>query len=325
MTRGSDRRKGTLYVLEVDPPTDRERWYCHWDGAEAPGFEVAEDAVAWGLERARGVVVRTIRTVFYLAGERPDDWGDGVDFRAWPPSPSEREEIDKDYGAAVIEAERDEAAWRAYEVERSAWIRQNAPESPEEPLHECMIALPGSDEAMSFEEFDSMGDVCAGRAPDGRSAFGSAAEVLASVARRTMFDPWLVAILTALERERTWVGFGRRYTVGADLGDGEMFHVTASGNRASIERHGLDWRRMSDHHGVAGARSPELEAIFLCETLKETTFFTRMARVPSDVWAVRVTGRWIEPGPSGWVIVTEPIPPSDVRLVVSDVEPRSVF
>ena len=55
--------------------------------------------------------------------------------------------------------------------------------------------------------------------------------------------------------------------------------------------------------------------IFLCESEFDVEFFTDMARMPSDVWAVDVTGRWVESGPSGWVIVLEPIPASAVRLV----------
>jgi hypothetical protein len=54
----------------------------------------------------------------------------------------------------------------------------------------------------------------------------------------------------------------------------------------------------------------------------ETAFFTDMARVSCDVWAVRVSGRWLENGPSGWMITTDPVPPEDVRLVLQNVEAR---
>jgi hypothetical protein len=97
-----------------------------------------------------------------------------------------------------------------------------------------------------------------------------------------------------------------------------MFHVSASGDRQSIERFGLDWRRMGEHCGVAGATAPELDAVFLCGE-SETWFFIRMARVVCDVWAVDVTGRWLENGPSGWKIVSEPIGPEAVRLLERDV------
>jgi hypothetical protein len=88
--------------------------------------------------------------------------------------------------------------------------------------------------------------------------------------------------------------------------------------RESIARDGLDWRLMK-RPGVAGSPVPELDGIFLCESERNAEFFTDMARVPSDVWAVDVTGRWVENGPSGWVIVLDPIPPTALRLVRRDV------
>jgi hypothetical protein len=59
----ADGRRGTLFVLEDDPPPTRPRWFCHWDGASAPGFENLEDAVSWGLRRARtGCGWKAVRT-----------------------------------------------------------------------------------------------------------------------------------------------------------------------------------------------------------------------------------------------------------------------
>jgi hypothetical protein len=97
-----------------------------------------------------------------------------------------------------------------------------------------------------------------------------------------------------------------------------MFHVSGAANRESIAQRGLDWRLMT-MPGVAGSRGPELDGIFLCESEFDVAFFTEIARVPSDVWAVDVAGRWVESGPSGWVIVLEPIPATAVRLVRRDV------
>lgn len=126
-------------------------------------------------------------------------------------------------------------------------------------------------------------------------------------------------MVAALERERSWSD-NRRSSLDVYLGSGEMFHVSAAANQESIARHGLDWRLMR-RPGVAGSTVPELEGLFLCESESDVDFFTNMARVPSDVW-VDVTGRWIENGPSGWAIVSEPIPPSAVRVVRRDVLPR---
>ena len=118
----------------------------------------------------------------------------------------------------------------------------------------------------------------------------------------------------ALARERTW-RMGRRPMLLVREGSGEMFHVTATENRQSILRHGLDWRQMGTTAGIAGSREPELPAVFLCENRDETGFFTQMSRLPADVWAVRVDGLWVETGPHGWIIVSEPVPPERLRLL----------
>lgn len=91
-------RARTLWVLEDEPPADRQRWYCHLDGDAAPGFDTPEDAVEWGLMHAEGVVVRTLGSVFYLVGERPQHWSDDKEARGWPPALAEREQLDVDYG-----------------------------------------------------------------------------------------------------------------------------------------------------------------------------------------------------------------------------------
>ncbi len=96
---------------------------------------------------------------------------------------------------------------------------------------------------------------------------------------------------------------------------GEMFHVTATENRQSILRHGLDWRQMGTAPGVAGSREPELPVIFLSERRDEADFFTGMSRLPIDLWAVRVDGLWVETGPDGWIILPEPVPPERLRLL----------
>ena len=96
---------------------------------------------------------------------------------------------------------------------------------------------------------------------------------------------------------------------------GEMFHATATENRQSILRHGLDWRQMGTVPGIAGSREPELPAVFLCESREEIDFFTGMSRLPADIWAVRVDGLWVESGPDGWIILPEPVPPERLRLL----------
>lgn len=104
-------------------------------------------------------------------------------------------------------------------------------------------------------------------------------------------------------------------------GQGELFHVTAVANRESISRQGLDWHRMGAAPGIAGSAEPELAAVFVCDSRDEADFFTAMARSPSDVWAVRAEGLWVENGPNGWQIITEPVGPDRLRLGACDVPP----
>ena len=176
-TRGEhgDKRRGTLYVLEDDPPATRPRWYCHWDGGSAPGFEIVEDAVSWGLKRARTVVVCTLGTVFYWAGDRPADWGD-YDLegppRTWPPSAGERRAIDAAYAAAVAADRADSEARAAYEDARLSWLVEHVPElARDEPAHECLIELPRDERSIEFEELDLAGAVCGARC-QGTGAYG---------------------------------------------------------------------------------------------------------------------------------------------------------
>lgn len=213
----SSGRTGTFFVLEEEPP--RRRWYCHWDGADAPGFDSVDDAVAWGLQRARGVVVRTIGTVFYLVGDAPDDRDPGTGYRPWPPSAIERRQIDLDYQAACEATAEEEAVWAAYEAARDAWLSDRRSSGQGSVVHECSIALPGSAEAIWFEEFDAAGERCGVGSRDGRFIFGSAVEVLSSVVGRSPNDAWVRAVVAALERERSWSD-NRRSSLDVYIGSG---------------------------------------------------------------------------------------------------------
>ena len=312
-------RRGTVFVLEEDPPPERPRWFCHWDGASAPGFESLDDAVGWGLERARTVIVRTLGTVFYWAGDRPSDWADydaEGGLCAWPPSAAERRAVDAAYEAAVAAAHAESVARDGYEYARLGWLLEHVPDLAEcEPAYECVLRVPGDDQWIDFEELDPGGTVCGARRPGtGAYGFGSAGQALAAASGLAADDRWVAAVCAALTRERTW-RMGRRPSLLVREGGGEMFHVTATQNRQSILRHGLDWRQMGTTAGIAGSREPELPAVFLCENRDETGFFTQMSRLPADVWAVRVDGLWVETGPHGWIIVSEPVPPERLRLL----------
>lgn len=315
-------RSGTLFVLEGDPAPTRSRWFCHWDGVSVPGFDTPEEAVVWGLAHARTVIVRTLGDVFYWAGERPPDWGDPtIDLRAWPPSVSERRQIDTEYQAALAAVHEEQADRAAYERERERWLGIHAPEFVgQDPVHECLVLVPDSDNiGIYFQELAHGGAICGARCRGGGLyAFGSTEEVIAAASRRLVADPWVGAVGAALARERAWARASRRTTLVVKVGEGEMFHATAVENRQSILRHGLHWARMGAVSGIAGSHEPELHAIFLCESLAEIRFFTRMARSATDVWAVRVDGLWVENGPSGWTSIFDSIAPERLRLVAAN-------
>lgn len=217
---------------------------------------------------------------------------------------------------AVAAEHADSVARDAYEYARLGWLLEQVPGLAEcEPAHECQIELPDGEPWIGFEELDPGGAVCgAWRHGTGAYGFGSAGQALAAASGLAADDRWVAAVCAALVRERSW-RMGRRPALLVKEGSGEMFHVTATENRRSILRHGLDWRRMGAAPGVAGSREPELPAVFLCESLDDTGFFTQMSRLPADVWAVRVDGLWVETGPHGWIIVPEPVPPERLRLL----------
>jgi hypothetical protein len=308
-----------LYVIEDDPPAVRPRWYCH---EYPPGFDDVDEAVAWALSRARTVIVRTLAPDFYWAGAPPVDHGDGdVEMRPWPPPATERAQIDAAYADAIRAVTADEHARIEYEHARDTWLAEHASHhAGPGPTHSCFIDVPGGG-SIDFEEWES-GAVCGARATNGGTfAFGPAADVIAGTSGRSASDPWVAAVVAALAHERTWRSLGRRSILDVRIGSGEMFHVAAASNRDSILEHGLDWRRMRGH-GIAGSQGPELDAIFLCESVDETEFFLGMARTPSDIWGVHVDELVIENGPDGWWIVTQSVRPDRLRVVRSDVPPR---
>jgi hypothetical protein len=321
-------RASRIFVIENEPPPTSPRWYC----AGTPGFDTPEDAVAWALSQGHSAIVQTLAGTSYWAGEEPSDWGgEGHDarLRSWPPAAAERKRMDARYEAAVAAARDDARARDAYERERTGWLRAHAPEFVDRaPYHECLVLVPGDDEtSIEFEELAPDGTVCgARRTYGGPRAFGDPDVVLAEVAERTPDDPWVTAVCAALRREVAWAHRGRRSALFVVQGTGEMFHVSPASNRESIRRYGLDWVRMGATPGIAGSRQPELEGIFLCANRQDADFFIEMGSTASDIWAVDVSGAWLEgdPGAGGggagnWLILPEPVEPSRVRLINSNV------
>jgi hypothetical protein len=153
------------------------------------------------------------------------------------------------------------------------------------------------------------------------------ASTLAAAAGVAPDDPWVEAVVAALEREPRWrSSYGTlslRAELTVQLGAADMFHVSSRKNRASIEAHGLDWNRMGDAPGIAGSRRPEAPAIFLNDDRWNADWFVTMGTTDSfgrthvavDIWAVDATGIWIENGPDGWWMAFQPLEPDRVRLV----------
>jgi hypothetical protein len=186
------------------------------------------------------------------------------------------------------------------------------------------LSLPGGgdsdDDFVELVELDADTSLWGGSRGD-REAYGSAAEVIADLAERPPGDDWVCAAAAALVREPGW-GFAdgwRRPFLEVVPGRGEVFHATAAVNRASIRRHGLDWRQMGPAPGIAGSAAPELPAVFVCADMEEISFFLRMARMPSDVWSVQADGLWLETGPSGWWVINNPVGAERLRLVATDI------
>ena len=201
---------------------------------------------------------------------------------------------------------------------RSEWVEANAPQLGDgQPFHTIHVSAFQGD--FELEELDDEGNVCGARLSGDRgSIFGTTEEVVAASTELSTEDPWVVEVGLALSRERKWKswgsGWGRRHFLEIRLAQGQMFHVSASANRESILRHGLDWRHMGQAAGVAGSATPELPGIFVQESADDD-FFVRMAKFPTDMWSVLLEGRWIETGPSGWWFVARPVEPERLRLL----------
>jgi hypothetical protein len=187
----------------------------------------------------------------------------------------------------------------------------------DEVTHEILIHSFQGD--FILEEVDPEGTMCLVHRSDLQYlAEGTTRFVVAKATGLDEDDPWVSAVVLALERERGWKrsgsGWGRRTQLEVRRGHGSMYHVTACANRDSIRQHGLDWRLMGAAPGVAGSTNPELPGIFLQEHADDD-FFVQMSRTTTDMWEVNVNALWLESGPSGWWVVTSPIGPERLRLL----------
>jgi hypothetical protein len=195
---------------------------------------------------------------------------------------------------------------------------------------QVLVTPPGDpgdvESSIELVELDDEAGVWAGAFPGCPDAYGSAGEVLAALASRPLDDPWVCEVVAALGRDREWAtlwgaGTGRlRRHLQIVRGRGTRVHATAAANRESIDRHGLDWKRMGLARGLAGNTRPELPAIFVCEDLNDMSFLLQhVVKVPADVWSVDVDGIWLENAPHGWQLISHPVARERLTLLVRDI------
>jgi hypothetical protein len=191
--------------------------------------------------------------------------------------------------------------------------------------HTTQIYAAESGPSVELEELAA--EECIATGPDGVEHVGGLREVLAAAAGHVEDEGWVEAVAAAIERERLWTHTGRRSMLCVARGSGERFHASPSRNRASIERHGLDWRHMVPP-GIAGSLEAEAPGIFLAEEFWDMAWFIGFRDEPCDVWEVDVGGLWLEGaaessggGSLHWALVCEPIPPSRLRLLHRDARP----
>jgi hypothetical protein len=212
--------------------------------------------------------------------------------------------------------EQDEEAPTAYEVALAWWLAGRGA-VPATGLPEAVLDLP--DGRTAFVEQVAADAWGGGRWDDDFTVFGGLADVVAGVSARDPDDAWVREAVAAVEQvtpaDRTTGG-----AVTLRRAASPLLHVTAAVNRASIERHGLDWRRMGAAPGIAGSRRPEAAGIFLGDHPADVDFFTSMARTVTDVWSVDVSGWWLRSGPEGWWLVRRPVPPERLTLVLRDLD-----
>jgi hypothetical protein len=68
---------------------------------------------------------------------------------------------------------------------------------------------------------------------------------------------------------------------------------------------------------------PELQAVFLCESLDDVEFFVGFGQHPHvDVWEIDASALPVEPAPDGWVMSRSAIAPGLLRLLHADRTPE---
>ena len=156
----------------------------------------------------------------------------------------------------------------------------------------------------------------------GDAQAGALGDVLNSAAGLNVDAGWIDAVSAAIRRQLAYGEHGSPLLVIA--GDGVWYHATASRNRSSIQRHGLDWSRMVPP-GIAGSLAAETAGVFLCSDLEGAEWFAGMCRdATADIWSATLHGVWLESAPAGnggahWIICPHVIPARQIQLVRRDI------
>jgi hypothetical protein len=175
---------------------------------------------------------------------------------------------------------------------------------------------------IQLEQLDAAGDAWFAEGPEG-DAIGSLDEVLGAVTARHADPAWLTVVRDTIESDH---GSANRSMLLVKRVTGRWFHATFAENRASIHRHGLDYRRMSGP-GIAGSRTPEAAGVFLSCDIESARWFARMGRRgPVDIWGADLADVWLigDPGASGggdetWMICPEIIDADRLVLLETDI------
>jgi hypothetical protein len=176
---------------------------------------------------------------------------------------------------------------------------------------------------VKLAQLDDGGREWSGEGPGG-DATGNLSEVLRAAAGAAADVAWLVVVEDIVRNE---LGSQRRSNRLIKQTTDRWFHTTFANNRASIQRYGLDYRRMTGQ-GIAGSGAPETPGVFLSNDLWQARWFARMGlrRGAVDIWGADLVDAWLigDPGASGgsaddWMISPDPIQPTRLTLIEKDI------
>lgn len=108
----------------------------------------------------------------------------------------------------------------------------------------------------------------------------------------------------------------------------DSYHVTSIRNRDSINRYGLDWRKMGTVPGIAGSLEPEVEGIFLALGAYECRHFASLSNSgdPIDIWQVYgINLDALRTSHNGYLFFPGAIGPDRLSLVATDIARGDAF